>query len=180
MSSSQAQQAFKSALFEGEQLEAFTFAKSVGDFPESGMFGLFGVSDYYFGLTAWRLLEFQISYGALRTLPFENSEFLVQKKFLGKQLFLTRHFTQTGVSPESSAYSVYQVDKSFIDKFQILSAADSHIPVQLEKTVVAEDSSSGVPMVKCVVCGTMNIPASAISTSPWNAICLGCYRSFAD
>jgi hypothetical protein len=113
----------------------------------------------------------------ISSLPYETSEFLVQKSLTGKKV-LTRHFTQVPVSLGASPFTVYSADKGFVKQFEALVFSGVKIPSKRETATRTEDNSNGFLMFKCSECGALNFDPKDSPKSPYKDDCMTCLREF--
>jgi hypothetical protein len=178
MISTDAKQAISAVLFSDESVLASSEAQVTGYHPKDSFLTSLhaGLRDNLF-LTQWRLISYMPHNKNISSLPYETSEFLVQKSLTSKKL-LTRHFTQVSSSLEASPFTVYSADKGFVKQFEELVFSGTKIPSKRETATRSKDNSNGFLMFKCSECGALNFDPKDSPKSPYKDQCMKCLREF--
>lgn len=178
MTYTEAKRAVSDVLFSNETVLASSEAQVTGYHPKDSFLTSLhaGLRNTLF-LTQWRLISYMPHNKNISSLPYETSEFLVQKSLTGKKI-LTRHFTQVSLSLGASPFTVYSADKNFVKQFEALVFSGAKIPSERETATKSKDNSNGFLMFKCSECGALNFDPKESPKSPHEDICLKCLREF--
>ena len=178
MISSEAKRAISGVLFSNETVLASGEAQVTGYHPKNSFMTTLnaGIRESLF-LTQWRLISYMYHNRNTQSLPYETSEFQVQKGLTSKKV-LTRHFTQVVSTPEVSPFTVYRVDKGFVKHFEELVFSGTKIPSKRETATRSKDNSNGFLMFKCSGCGALNFDPKDSPKSPYKDVCTTCLRNF--